>query len=431
MTQETERLPTQTKKTVTPSARGPSFIEEASGTVEMSPENLAQVTSGIISIPGFLSNVSYTNTGANYSAGVDASAAFGFVSNVFRGRTGNVSAPSSTETQDYYLTDLEIAELEKKAAGIASNGTIPVDVIEDFLWILVSVDTIEDLTKIATAIELDALIDATLLRNPLEIFALPGLEKIAFLANAVAAIIKAFSAFRPKDLLYADDSTEESIFDNILSNIGVLSSLTSLGSSSADIAVKAGGADQILGNFMSELVLGTRIPMSVQTQNPMLQPPSYAGKVFFGEAAVSTSLIDIDQLFPKLIAIFSDSSGGAGTSSFGLQNFGSFGGTNTLSDMVNQVAFGTTSFVSGSYKETLSTTMVNNVSNLLGVTSDIGIELKRADNAIPFMEAMTRGISGSTDVIFPAQVFQQGWIAASTASSLLNSETRRVLEALT
>jgi hypothetical protein len=432
MTKETERLPTQPKISASPAIRGgPSYIEITGGSVELDDQNMALVASGLLSIPGFLGNVTYSQTGTNFSSGVSSSSSFGGISNIFRGRTGNTSSPLSTENSDYYLTDFEISELEKKAASIAASGTIPVDVIEDFLWILVSIDNIEDMTKIANAVEIDALIDESILRVPLAIFALTELEKIAFLANAVAAIIKAFSKYIGKDVSYADESSESSIFDAIVSNLGIASSLVSLGAAGSNIAVKAGSADQILGNFMSELVLGTRIPMCVQTQNPMLKAPSYVGKVFFGESPVSTSLIDIDQLFPKAIAVFSDAAGGAGTNSFEMQNFGSFGGTNTLSDMVNTIAFGTTSFAAGSYKESVSTTMVSNVSSLLNVSSDAGIELKRADNAIPFMEATTRALSGGTDAVFPAQVFQQGWIAASTASSLLSSETRRVLETLT
>lgn len=105
---------------------------------------------------------------------------------------------------------------------------------------------------------------------------------------------------------------------------GAFAALGSLGAVAAGMLLSKSGG-QAVGGLMSEILTGNRISTSTRANNPMLTPPSYAGKSFFGEAPVS--LPAIDQVFCRRVGAFGTSQGGSGVVSFGMQNFASMGGS--------------------------------------------------------------------------------------------------------
>lgn len=207
---------------------------------------------------------------------------------------------------------------------------------------------------------------------------------------------------------------------------GVLSQFGALGGVVAAIQLSQTGGFAI-GSFMSEVLTGTRIKTAQIANNPMLQPPSYAGKSFFGEAPVA--LPAIDQVFCKSIGAFGTSSGGGGSSSFGFQNFASMGGGLSVQSLVSKMVTGSfdipdpTSFFGSQIKDTIS-----NVSNVLNVNPLSMIEPRRSDNSIPFMVGLSASIVGEKFSPFGSKPFTAGWKLASSAANDIQKHNPLYLE---
>ena len=196
---------------------------------------------------------------------------------------------------------------------------------------------------------------------------------------------------------------------------GALSSLGSLGSIAAAMLVSKVGGNSI-GGFMSEIVLGQRLSTSKRANNPMLVAPSYAGKAFFGEAPVS--LPATDQIFCRRVGAFGHVNGGAGVMSFGMQNFNSFGGALSIASVVSRLTTGSFDVPSTDtyYGQSVGTT-IGNVCNILNVPTTSSIELRRSDNAIPFMLGMSAAIVEESFSPFGSTPFSEGWKVAASAGN--------------
>ena len=175
-----------------------------------------------------------------------------------------------------------------------------------------------------------------------------------------------------------------------------------------------------IGNFMSELITGKRIPTQKIANNPSLRPPSYQGKAFFGETPVS--LPAVDQLFCRKVGSFGEPSGGSGTDSFGMQNFASFGGVMDVASVVTKMITGSSNVPdSNSYYGQNVNTMISNVANILNVKSGSSIEMRRSDNAIPMMIGLSAAIAGQSFSPFGSGTMSDGWkIASSAANDIQN-----------
>ena len=182
-----------------------------------------------------------------------------------------------------------------------------------------------------------------------------------------------------------------------------------------------------MGNFLSELIEGKRIPTNVIAKNPMMNAPSYTGKAFFGEAPNAMSNVDIDQLFAKKIAVFGQPSNGVGTSSFSMQNFGSFASSMPLNQFVSKVITGT-SDLGSTRKENMINSIVMGINTFTGSKSTDMVEITRADNAIPIMMALATKLSGYDKSVFSGSTFQEGWGLAQSVGNALQQQDPGFLE---
>ena len=173
-----------------------------------------------------------------------------------------------------------------------------------------------------------------------------------------------------------------------------------------------------IGSFMSEVVTGSRIKSAQLACNPMLQPPSYAGKSFFGEAPVA--LPALDQVFCRSIGAFGSPTGGNGVVSFGMQNFSSFGGSMSVSSLICNMLTGSFDVPpTNTYYGAMIDQNITNVCSVLNVQTLSNIEPRRSDNAIPFMIGMGAAILGETFNPFGSTPFTDSWkLAASTANDI-------------
>ena len=182
-----------------------------------------------------------------------------------------------------------------------------------------------------------------------------------------------------------------------------------------------------IGSFMAELITGSRIPCQKIANNPSLRPPSYAGKSFFGETPCA--LPAVDQVFCRKIGSFGAPTGASGADSFGMQNFASFGGSQSLSSIVTRMVTGSsvlppqTTFIGQSM-----TALVSNISSILNVPSTSSIEMRRSDNSIPFMIGLSAAIAEETFSPFGSKVMSEGWKLASSSANDIQKTNPQFLE---
>ena len=210
-------------------------------------------------------------------------------------------------------------------------------------------------------------------------------------------------------------SVGASLIGNLLNQTplgGSLGSLGALGGIAAGFLLSQTGGNS-MGGLMSELLTGKRITTSKRANNPMLTPPSFAGKSFFGESPISMPAID--QVFCRKVGAFGNVNGGSGVVSFGMQNFSSFGGGMAIGSVVSKLMTGSPELPSpNSFFGQHVGEMVGNVCNVLNVPITSSIEMRRSDNAIPFMLGFSGAMAGETFSPFGSSPFTDGWKLASS-----------------
>jgi hypothetical protein len=196
--------------------------------------------------------------------------------------------------------------------------------------------------------------------------------------------------------------------------LGALGALGGIGLGS--LLGQSGG--NAMGSFMSEMMTGKRLKTCQLSKNPMLTPPSYAGKAYFGEAPFA--LPALDQVFCRKVGSFGTTQGGGGVVSFGMQNFASFGGGMSVASMVSKMVTGTPTVPDpGTFYGDMVGKQIENVANVLNVKTTDTIEPRRSDNSIPFMIGMSSTIVGEKFSPFGSGTFSDSWkLAASTANEI-------------
>lgn len=370
------------------------------------PQVKALMASGSVIRNGFYNNLSATDQGAMFKSGVATASNYSGIGRLVSGVASSIGSISSSSTglkRDIPYNDNIVNELNSLARDISNLGKIPIDVARDFLYILISVDNITDMKKIADAVELPELANEAILNSPLDIFAVKNIVSVAFLADAVAGVVNMYAKYKNIVSQQQGNQTNynSSLFElinQITGNIGVLSSLAGFaGAIGGTPNSTAASATNIMGNNLSKLITGKEIPIGIQTNNPSHSSPSVTGKMMFGEAPNSAALIDMKQLFAKPIAVFSEVNGGAGNMSFAMKNTGSLNTPQTLDDLITKVAFGGHTPTAGTFGADLLERMQSNAGSILNVGGTSMVEMNRADNAIPIMSALSDVLSGVTD----------------------------------
>ena len=358
-------------------------------------------------------------------------------------------------------------KIVEAANKVAQFAEISPDIAQRFLERMSSLEAPEELIKIAEAANIPALADnaAALVQNIPELMVIPGLEKVGFLANGLAALEQpigaAFGALQgavPRiqglvgdqigalvgtaeaalpDLLgmaeqfgeqFASDfgpgltNVSQGLQQQILANVGGFTGIgNQLTDLTGDALAKLQQAAQLLdagdipGQFFMEVQSGIKIPTTVIAKNPMAQGPSYVGKAMFGELNKSIDDMDITKLFPKQMARFPAEELGAGVSSFVMQTFNSFAGSQPMNEMINIVNYGVRTLEDAAPQiKVEAAQLASDVAGKLGVAVDSAIELSRPDNAIPFMGAAS-SLFTDQKMSIPLDVFQKGFKEASSA----------------
>jgi hypothetical protein len=389
-------------------------------TIVLDNDTLADVQRGYYKKPEFFGNMATSSSFDLFKAGLDAA------SNYTGWLSGSLVSERKPDYVQWALTVDEYDAIVRRSENIAAYGYTPLQTVINFLIILCSIDRIEDMEKIAVAIDLYDLIDIDILRQPYEILEVRNLEKIAYMASALDALINMFARFL--GVSNFADSKPESI-SNLLSNVSSILGGLSGAAGIAERLANSGSSDA-MGNYLSELLTGKRIPMNVIAKNPMKQSPSYIGQAMFGEAPTSLAMLDINELFPKKIGVFPMPSNGAGVSAFGIQNFSSLQGSMNISSAINKLMFGGSSVDTGSFTESLIATTVSKLKVMTGVSDTETFSLNSSDVAIPLMISMSTVNAGLDKSPFDTSTFSNAWTLANSVSNFMQSRNSGFLKAI-
>lgn len=191
---------------------------------------------------------------------------------------------------------------------------------------------------------------------------------------------------------------------SIASTIGGISGPGNI-SGPSSMLQKVGGF--ATSGVLANLVLGQQLPTSVICRNPMMQPPSYAGRAFFGEGM--TPRMSVDQMFCRRIATFPTNPAGSGLMSFQMQNFGSYGGGMSITNMLSLATLGVAVAPTTGALGSQIATMAASVASIMGGSPTSIVDARRSDNAIPFMIAASSAMVNDTKCPFSTSVFSSGW----------------------
>lgn len=576
-------------------ADGSQNSSQSGGQTTINTDTTALKQKGYLHEDGAYGDQELKNSAVAFASGVAKAFAFSGLGTALRTRSSSLPRD---KRQNYYLTDYEKQYVRKRAIEFAAPGVTPLDVIEDFLYVLCAIEEYDDLQHISVVTGVPALDNRLYVREPIALMDCPDLYKVGYMAHGLSSITKQFSTSYPQarssadhtasaygslmsvasfasspigalTLAYGVDAVTSSLglsgsaataaasffgasgsvssfpgvgvvgslialivtthtenkqitapfsdvatpgyggtagkishvpnaitkletalqqtnsamemigkqnvasltpivgdlykhskniktqinFANTLKDVqtsnsynatknadlekqlakidsGVGELLTDATGIAAKIAAMTGPGDvskqstilNMVGGMstsstISNLVLGQRIPPSMLCSNPVMQPPSYAGRAFFGEGPAP--MIAVDQMFNRRIATYPQASSGAGLQSFQMQNFGSFGSSLSIASLLTRMTYGVSSVPSGSRLASVIDSKALSIGSLLGVASVATalIEPRRSDNAIPMMIALSTVLANDTSCPFATSTFSGGWKMASSVGN--------------
>lgn len=311
-------------------------------------------------------------------------------------------------TDNFYLLENEIISLKNVAFQLSRFNNMPFEAAQNFLFTLVSIDDMNLFRSIGKITGINEFNNSSYIRNVDLILNIPNIYNLSYLAESVFSKINSFSS-RFSNVITSLDRTAS----KYLNSLNILSSYTFSGS--------------IISTSLSKAITGQTIPISILSRNPNLIVPSYAGRAFFGERPTST--VAIDQPYPRRIGVFENEEGATGTQSFLYQNSGFYTENILLENAISQALFGATNEISEYFNQYI-TTVTGNLANILNVATNTSIELRRSDNAMPFMISLACALVEDTKSPFSDSVFMNSWTAASSVGNFLMRENPSVIRNL-
>ena len=215
----------------------PSNSGDGSSTV-ISQSTASLKQKGYLQEKGFFGDQSLTNENKAFNNVVDLAVGVTALALTVKG----ITKPTGTRNKinNYYVYDNERSLLQQRAQQIASIGVVPYDVIEEFLYILITVDNYDDMYYISTVVGIPELNNRNIVREPARILSIKNLYKCGYLANGVASI----------NMQYGTKYNAFSVQDHQSSPFSTLQNLAVIGGQpvspeAAAIAALAGGTSAI------------------------------------------------------------------------------------------------------------------------------------------------------------------------------------------
>lgn len=154
---------------------------------------LGGLKKGLVSIRGPYTDMQVTQSMQSFSSAVSSAYSASSQASSLKSKTSN---QTRNKTTNYYLTNAEKKLIEQKAILFAQPGIVPVDVLEDFLYILCYVDDYETMKMVSDVTGVLGLDNPNILREPIVILNVSDLANIGYLANGLAALTKQLDSER-------------------------------------------------------------------------------------------------------------------------------------------------------------------------------------------------------------------------------------------
>lgn len=213
---------------------------------------------GYLQEKGFFGDQSMTNENKAFNNAASVASAFLGESQVVKSRQASLQKVGRTNL-NFYLYDNERMLLQQKALEYSAVGIIPYDVLEQFLYILVTIDNSQDLKYIGRVIGIIELDNPNYVRAPIPILTINNLYRISYLANAVASINMQYST--KYNALNAADHTQSSFYNvkNVASTSIAASVVGTVLNSAMGQFPIVNIAKNLVGDIISQIGLTTAI----------------------------------------------------------------------------------------------------------------------------------------------------------------------------
>ena len=138
--------------------------------------------------------------------------------------------------------------------------------------------------------------------------------------------------------------------------------------------------------------------------------------------------MSIDQPILRPVACFDDSEGATATQAFLYQNQGTYDQSVTMGDAVSRTLFGVTQSLLPLFVSSHVSSLVSVISSILGSNSNLN--LRYADNSIPFMIGLHCSLNEENENLFNDSVFMESWSNAAATSTRAFSEDSSYITSL-
>lgn len=354
--------------------------------------------------------------------------------------SSSASSPSFGGIQNILSIGTEALNIANAVKGLTTefgDGTIP-DLLDQIQTIPnVVQQLLTNITKVKSAIQ--ALGNANIGPMADQLAELNLIEIAAKTLDRVSKQLEPIEELAGEDSLITDvrgqltDIKERS--DQLQQRLNqVLSEISSI-TPPGNFAQLIEQVQGVRGFNLFKTIVGQVPTIQVLSQNPLLKEPNGIGLRYFGQSQLF--LHALDQVFARRVALFSNPSNAAGSSSFEFQTSPAFSGPTPLSSVLSKVIAGSISgpagnligSVAGSLAGNILSNVLdqktNDIANLLGVAANAAIELRRPDNAIPFMISTAAALANETQSPFGTRVFSEGWQLANSVRNFIRDTQGR------
>lgn len=353
--------------------------------------------------------------------------------------------------------------LDRRSSEISSFGNVPFDAAKDFLKILINIDDSEILKRISEILNINSLSNPNIVKNIDEILNIEDLNKAAYMASAVNAIIKKYLKYIEAANKTTKSSRKENSEDFELSSIvNFITSMLSVqtpeiqgnngnppipknlgigkkepkkdvngpphypqydnppenGKQATELLIRKSLSQYSGMSGMMKQFTGREIPASIRAKNPTEKRLKAEDHVYFGAEKTPMAKTDLDYIYPKPIGVYRKASNGTGAQGFEFSNSSEFSRIKG-DDLVSQFSGipKNSGFSSLTNKLTEITDIFSQVVGMTNMTEEL--DLRRSDTAIPIMIGLSvlNSVPELKKSPFPDKTFTEGW---SLSNSVMN-----------
>ena len=329
-----------------------------SGETVVTSDVAALKQKGYLQEKGFFGDQSLANETKAFNNAVQMAAGLTGLAKSISSRSSVPTTVIRSKTSNYFLYDNEKEFLRKRAIEFSSIGIIPYDVMEEFLFILVSVDRYEDLSYIASVTGVYELDDPNKVREPILILSVKNLFKVGYLANGVASINMQYGTKYNAAAALDYDANPYAALYNTAASKGSLLAFPSV---------------NIVSNLMKDVVKQIALSTALSTVFSSITNPLGAVAAVASLSVLNTQMLNLNSLVSGVINAIKNAGVAALQSAVGLLS----SLTRTIRDVTNfsSQLSGLTSMASNINKIGDVTFQFSKLSSMIGSIASIATQV--------------------------------------------------------